>query len=97
MVVSLKFEAHHVKPNVKWSHNKNIRLPRSFLVTFFVILLLTGFVAFSRRQFEMVIQSHLMSQDHYLVIDTVGSVVSATLLSVVAVAIIGGERTGGVP
>ena len=61
-----------------------LRLPRSFQLTFFLILLSTGFIAFSRRHFAEIIQSEQMSRAQCMITDISGSISSAITLSIVA-------------
>lgn len=63
---------------------RQLKMPQQFRIIFYLILLATGFVSFSRRQFEHVIHSELLSQAHYVIIDSSGALVSATLLTLVA-------------
>ena len=59
-----------------------MKLPKSFQISFFFILFSTGFMAFSRRQLEMVIQSQVTSFNYLFVIDTTGVIVSALLMPI---------------
>ena len=62
-----------------------IKLPFGFIVGFFFIILSTGFIAYSRRQFNVIIQPELNSQLHCIIVDASGSFVSACLLSIIAI------------
>ena len=60
------------------------RIPKAFLLVFFLIILSTGLVAYSRRQFNVAIHSEELSRLHWLVTDCTGSIVSAVLSSIMA-------------
>ena len=62
-----------------------IKLPFGFIVGFFFMILSTGFIAYSRRQFNVIIEPELNSQIHCIIVDSTGSFVSACLLSLVAI------------
>ena len=61
-----------------------LRLSVSFRVWFFFMILATGLVTFSERQFEIAIQHEQMSNAHYMVLDGTRSFMNAVLLSIVA-------------
>ncbi len=62
-----------------------IKLPFGFIIGFFFLILSTGFIAYSRRQFNVIIQPELSSQLHCIIVDATGSFTSACLLSSVAI------------
>ena len=61
-----------------------LTIPFGFWISFFFIILSTGLVSYSRRQFAIVIHAEQMSQLHYIVTDASGAIISAILLSGVA-------------
>ena len=82
MVGNLRFKLDEVKSDSHLHHHKKLSLPRPFQITFVFILISTGFMAFSRRQLEMVTHSELISQDYLFVIDTSAVIVSACLMPI---------------
>ena len=76
---------HKISTQIKVDlEQENPRIPKSFLVIFFFMILSTGLVAYSRRQFNVVIQSQEMSKLHCIITDATGSIISAILLSIMA-------------
>ena len=63
---------------------RDLQISKLFLLAFFLIVLSTGLVTFSQRQFQTLIQSEEMTMSHYVILDGIRSLVSAALLSYVA-------------
>ena len=82
----LKSEYHSISSTLKFPRvdESALKIPLGFWVSFFLIILSTGLIAYSRRQFAFVIHVDQMSQLHYIVIDACGSLVSAITLYLVA-------------
>lgn len=86
MGIYLKSEQSTLNSTLKFSRidESTLKIPVGFWVSFFLIVLATGLIAYSRRQFAFVIQVDQMSQLHYMLIDACGALISAITLSLVA-------------
>ena len=81
MELYLKSKSSHM---TQYDDEMNLAIPSGFLVGFFFIVLSTGFIAYSRRQFNVIIEAENISQLHCIITDATGSLVNAILLSIVA-------------
>ena len=86
MEIFLKSEQYQISSTLRFPrlNEDNLKIPLGFAVSFFLIILSTGLIAYSRRQFTFVGNADQMSKLHYIVIDACGSSISAITLSLVA-------------